>query len=150
MWQPELYRQFHRQAHQQPGSGFVKPMDLISINSLEHSRLGSVGKPFSHVNICISNKISGENEDDDRQRDLAVDAAVANVNQRLPDYAQISKWISAEKPFSFSNGQLSRVGTICRQKIQADYISLLETIMHTHRPQSIDPINRHEPRGINQ
>jgi long-subunit acyl-CoA synthetase (AMP-forming) len=50
-----------------------------------------------------------------------VDAAIAQVNQSLPDYARVSQWILADVPFSFSNGLATSNGRLRRDEIFKHY-----------------------------
>lgn len=50
-----------------------------------------------------------------------VDAAIAQVNQSLPDYARVSQWILADAPFSFSNGLATSNGRLRRKEIFKHY-----------------------------
>lgn len=54
--------------------------------------------------------------------------SVEKVNQRLPDYAQISAWTRAEAAFDISNGQRSPAGALRREKIYADYYDTIEQL----------------------
>lgn len=47
--------------------------------------------------------------------------AVEQVNQRLPDYAQIGAWIRADNSFNHGNGQRSAAGTLQRKQIYTAY-----------------------------
>jgi long-chain acyl-CoA synthetase len=50
-----------------------------------------------------------------------VDAAIAQVNQSLPDYARVSQWILADAPFSFNNGLATSNGRLRRDEIFKHY-----------------------------
>jgi long-subunit acyl-CoA synthetase (AMP-forming) len=52
---------------------------------------------------------------------VAVDAAIAEVNNHLPDYAQVRCWIPADTPFSPKNGQLTMNGRLRRDRIWQAY-----------------------------
>ncbi|MEJ2691540.1 MAG: AMP-binding protein [Candidatus Thiodiazotropha sp.] len=51
----------------------------------------------------------------------AVAAAIERVNGLLPDYARVSRWISANAPFGLQNGQLSGTGRLRREAIYQCY-----------------------------
>ena len=53
-------------------------------------------------------------------------AAIAHINQQLPDYARIGTHIVASAPFSVANGQLTGTGRPRREAIYRDYASLIE------------------------
>jgi len=53
---------------------------------------------------------------------------ISVLNQTLPDYARISRWIIAEEPFSFRNGLANGAGTLDRGAIADRYASQIESI----------------------
>ncbi len=58
--------------------------------------------------------------------DAQINAAIARLNQRLPDYAQLQQWHRAHAEFSLNNQQLTGTGRIRRAAIAdayADYLS---------------------------
>lgn len=52
--------------------------------------------------------------------------AVASANLRLPDYAQVRRWLVAPEPFSVANGLLTANGRPRRARILAEYGVRLE------------------------
>ena len=54
--------------------------------------------------------------------------AVAAANLRLPDYAQVRRWVIAEEPFSIANGLLTANGRPRRTRILARYGAALEAL----------------------
>jgi long-subunit acyl-CoA synthetase (AMP-forming) len=54
--------------------------------------------------------------------------AVSRTNSGLPDYAQVSRWVIADEPFSLLNGQLSGTGRIRRHVIQQTYEQRIESL----------------------
>lgn len=56
-----------------------------------------------------------------------VDAALAEANQRLPDYAQVRAWIPAT-PFSTGNGMATANGRLRRSQIHASYATQLDAL----------------------
>ena len=50
-----------------------------------------------------------------------MEAAIAATNARLPDYAQIASWLTAEAPFSTASGQLAPGGMPRRDVIEQHY-----------------------------
>lgn len=54
--------------------------------------------------------------------DSAIDAAVAEANATLPDYARISRWIRAARPFTPADGLLTANGRPRRDAILARYV----------------------------
>lgn len=54
--------------------------------------------------------------------------AIAQVNQQLPDYAQVGDVVFARQPFSPHNGQLTANGRLKRDAIAAAYAADIDTI----------------------
>lgn len=50
-----------------------------------------------------------------------VNESLAEINQTLPDYARVSKWLLAEAPFTPQNGQLTANGRLRRDAIWQAY-----------------------------
>ncbi|MDX1524914.1 MAG: AMP-binding protein [Pseudidiomarina maritima] len=58
--------------------------------------------------------------------DSAINAAIAEVNQSLPDYARLHAWHRADSAFSINNAQLTGTGRLRRAeiaKVYAHYLS---------------------------
>ena len=49
------------------------------------------------------------------------DAAVKAINQNLPDYARVGKWLRTESPFNVANNQLTPNGRLKRDIIWQHY-----------------------------
>jgi long-subunit acyl-CoA synthetase (AMP-forming) len=73
-------------------------------------------RPFNVAVIVARTPVSAE-----------VDAAIAAVNRGLPDYARIERWVSAQAPFSLTNGQLTANGRLRREALAAAYADVLNT-----------------------
>ena len=58
----------------------------------------------------------------------AVAEAIARSNLNLPDYAQVSRWIAAEGPFTPANGQLTGTGRVRRAAVQGHYQQQIERL----------------------
>ena len=50
-----------------------------------------------------------------------IDAAIAEVNASLPDYARVHQWLFAEAPFTPNNGELTANGRLKRDAIWQHY-----------------------------
>jgi len=50
-----------------------------------------------------------------------VAAAVAAANARLPDYAQVTKWLLADRPFTIADGLWTGTGRVRRKQVYAYY-----------------------------
>ncbi|MEK9826082.1 MAG: AMP-dependent synthetase, partial [Methylotenera sp.] len=54
-------------------------------------------------------------------RDADIDSAITHLNQQLPDYARIRRWVRADAPFSPQNQQLTANGRNRRDVIWQHY-----------------------------
>ncbi len=57
-----------------------------------------------------------------------IDAAIDRINQKLPDYARVSKWLSVTEPFNIGNNQLTPNGRLKRNEIWQAYQEDIETL----------------------
>ena len=57
-----------------------------------------------------------------------VEAALARANRSLPDYARVSRWITADAPFSISNRLLTGTGRIRRDALLEHYQQRIDLI----------------------
>ncbi len=57
-----------------------------------------------------------------------ISAAVARVNARLPDYAQLRKWAAVTTPFTFANGLLTANGRPRRTRILKLHAGMLQSL----------------------
>jgi len=62
-------------------------------------------------------------------RAAAVDAQVRAANARLPDYAQIGAWLSADAPFTLQNGFATANGRARREALWQAYGSRLDGLL---------------------
>jgi long-chain acyl-CoA synthetase len=58
----------------------------------------------------------------------ALEAEVRRVNEGLPDYARITRWIVAEEAFTPANGMATANGRLKRDAIFARYRAPLERL----------------------
>ncbi|PPE72044.1 hypothetical protein C3942_20325 [Solimonas fluminis] len=58
----------------------------------------------------------------------AVDAALAEVNAMLPDYARVRHWLAARQAFTPQNGQLTPNGRLRRASLLAQYGAALDSL----------------------
>ncbi len=63
-----------------------------------------------------------------RTSDAEVDAALAQVNATLPDYARVSRWIRADAAFAPANDQLTPNGRLRRSAIESAYGARVATL----------------------
>jgi long-chain acyl-CoA synthetase len=57
-----------------------------------------------------------------------IDRAIAAANRRLPDYAQVRRWVRAPEPFTFENGLLTSNGRLRRRAIAERHAALLDAL----------------------
>jgi len=57
-----------------------------------------------------------------------IEAALQQCNERLPDYAQIKRWLKGREVFSAQNQQLTQNGRLCREAIYTDYQNQLNEL----------------------
>lgn len=69
--------------------------------------------------------------------DAAVEAALAAANRRLPDYARVSLWLRASRPFTPGNGQRTGTGRLRREAILAAYGEALERLWENGRTETM-------------
>ena len=58
----------------------------------------------------------------------AIEAALAQSNHTLPDYARIGRWVPAREPFTPVNGQLTANGRLKREAIRFTYAAAIEVL----------------------
>ncbi|MGV8844248.1 MAG: AMP-binding protein [Pseudomonas sp.] len=61
--------------------------------------------------------------------DSQLAAAVAQVNQQLPDYARVHHWLRAEQPFSAANGCATANGRLRRNALMQHYQSAISACL---------------------
>jgi long-subunit acyl-CoA synthetase (AMP-forming) len=57
-----------------------------------------------------------------------IERAIAAANRRLPDYAQVRRWVRAPEPFSFDDGLLTSNGRLRRPAIVERYGALIDAL----------------------
>lgn len=62
--------------------------------------------------------------------------AIENVNERLPDYAQVRRWHRLPCPFTEADGTLTANGRLRRAAIADRYQSLIDTLFHNESTDS--------------
>lgn len=65
----------------------------------------------------------------------AIDHAVQEVNERLPDYARIREYVIAESPFSIVSGELAVSGSPCRALIEQHYYEQIKNQLEVQNEQ---------------
>tara|TARA_R110001606_G_scaffold399222_2_gene582500 strand:- start:159674 stop:161158 length:1485 start_codon:yes stop_codon:yes gene_type:complete len=93
--------------------------ELLSSGLLQQCVVLGDAKPY-----CVSLLYPRDNNASDETIQLLIDS----VNQQLPNYAQIVKWIKLTEPLSFINGLLTSNGRPVREKILHHYAKLIEQL----------------------
>ena len=60
--------------------------------------------------------------------DRAIEAHIAQVNARLPDYARLGGWVRALEPFSARNGLATANGRVRRDRVFVCYAARLAAL----------------------
>jgi len=60
--------------------------------------------------------------------DVAVTSAIDRVNESLPDYARVRRWIHSREPFSVNSGELTGNGRLRRHALRDRYQPQLESL----------------------
>ena len=86
-------------------------------------------QPFLIAVLVPAKNINSTNQGSELEQ------AIADINQRLPDYAQIGKFIIATQPFTFNNDQATANGRPRRDVIETFYSNEIETIYEVKNEQ---------------
>lgn len=62
----------------------------------------------------------------------SVNAAIAAANRNLPGYAQVSRWLPAQEPFTSENGELTTNGRLRRTVVAKRYANLIDQLYLEH------------------
>lgn len=62
----------------------------------------------------------------------SVNAAIAAANRNLPGYAQVSRWLPAQEPFTSENGELTTNGRLRRAVVAKRYANLIDQLYLEH------------------
>ena len=100
----------------------VKPR--ISTRELQMEPAISVAVVFGEARPWLSALISPAGT----ATSTEISAAVARVNARLPDYAQLRKWAAVTTPFTFANGLLTANGRPRRTRILKLHAGMLQSL----------------------
>ncbi len=84
---------------------------LLNSPSILQACVFGEAKPFN-VAVIVTNADSTP---------ILIYKAIEAINQLLPDYARISKWVLADAPFAVKNGQLTPNGRLKRDAILQTY-----------------------------
>ncbi len=107
--------------------------ELQSHHSISQAAVLGNDQPFLIAVLVLAQNINSVDLVCDHMREL--EQAVADINQRLPDYAQVSKFILARQTFSIKNDQSTANGRPRRDVIEAYYSNEIKTIYEVKNEQ---------------
>lgn len=109
--------------------------DLTSTPAIAQACLFGEAKPWNTALIVAKAGASIE----------TINSAIDSINQSLPDYARVSKWLLASEPFSADNKQLTPNGRLRRDVIWQSYQDAINSLYTQHQINNIIEIeNRNE------
>jgi len=109
--------------------------DLTSTPAIAQACLFGEAKPWNTALIVAKADATVE----------TIDSALDIINQSLPDYARVSKWLLASEPFSVANKQLTPNGRLRRDVIWQSYQDAINSLYTQHQiPNIIEIENRNE------
>lgn len=77
--------------------------------------------------------------------DAGIDRGIAVANVRLPEYAQVRRWVRSPEPFSLANGLLTSNGRLRRKAILERHGALLDALYrHDSQPHPRSTMSFHE------
>lgn len=92
--------------------------DLTNTSVIAQACLFGEAKPWNAALIVPTSDASDEK----------ISAAIARINQQLPDYAKVSKWLLADEDFSVENQQLTPNGRLKRDVIWQHYQAEIDAL----------------------
>ena len=92
--------------------------DLTSTPVIAQACLFGEAKPWNTALIVSTADATSE----------TINSAIDTINQSLPDYARVSKWLLALEPFSVTNKQLTPNGRLKRDAIWESYQDTINTL----------------------
>jgi long-subunit acyl-CoA synthetase (AMP-forming) len=85
--------------------------ELVSQGPIAQAAVFGEARPFNSAVLAVQRTATPQ----------AVEDALAEVNQRLPDYARVRAWLAASEPFTPGNGMLTPNGRLRRSNIFNTY-----------------------------
>lgn len=92
--------------------------DLTSTPAIAQACLFGEAKPWNTALIVSTADATVE----------TISSAIDAINQSLPDYARVSKWLLASEPFAVANKQLTPNGRLKRDVIWESYQDTIDTL----------------------
>lgn len=94
--------------------------DLTSTSAIAQACLFGEAKPWNTALIVSKADATVE----------TISSAIEAINQSLPDYARVSKWLLASEPFAVGNKQLTPNGRLKREVIWDAYQSTIDALYY--------------------
>lgn len=98
-------------------------LDLTSSPTIEQACLFGEAKPWNTAIIVLRAGATIE----------TISSTIDTINQSLPDYARVSKWLLASEPFSVANKQLTPNGRLKREVIWSVYQDAINALYTKHQ-----------------
>jgi long-chain acyl-CoA synthetase len=92
--------------------------ELLGSTALLQAAVFGEGRP-ANVAVLVPHPQAGQ---------ATIEAAVAEANRRLPDYARVHHWLVAEQPFTPANGLASAGGAVLRAAVAQAYAAQIEQL----------------------
>jgi long-subunit acyl-CoA synthetase (AMP-forming) len=92
---------------------------------IRHVMVHGEGRPYAVAMICAT---------DDNVRDNDIEHGIRRANARLPEYAQVRRWVRAPELFTFQNGLLTSNGRLRRREILQRHGALLAPLYDEATP----------------
>ena len=83
---------------------------------IRHVMVHGEARPYAVAMVCAT---------DETVRDADIEHGIRDANVRLPEYAQVRRWVRAPESFSFQNGLLTSNGRLRRSAILERHGALL-------------------------
>ena len=93
--------------------------EILVEPAIGHVMVHGEARPYSVAIVSASS---------DSADTATIDRAIAAANARLPDYAQVHRWVRALEPFSLDNGLLTSNGRLRRRQVLERHGMLLEAL----------------------
>jgi long-chain acyl-CoA synthetase len=92
--------------------------ELVTQAPIAQAAVFGEARPFNSAVLAVQHSATPQ----------AVEDALAEVNQRLPDYARVRAWLPASEPFSAGNGMLTPNGRLRRFNIFNTYAARIDAL----------------------
>jgi len=112
---------------------------LTSHPSIAQAAVFGEGHPFNVAVLVPRGEISVH----------GLEQIVHTINQQLPDYARITRWVVANQPFTSANQMLNQSGFVQRQNIYSTYRNQIESFYLPNQESVYDVLQPAHHRHVN-